>query len=461
MTSKHVITFFYLYLCASLGLMAQQQMGRGVQDRSAYYQYGEPFYCEPIITAHTNQDSARVTFLFKIMNDVVAFSKNQKIRDPRGSYVAAPFVTIEIRNSENIIIRRLGWKDSAFVSNFDKTNAKNEFIYGVGSLILSTGKYTADIVLGDKETPQIRKIKTQPIIIGKPSQHWMSNIVFGKNFEDTVVSKIIPVHLGGDMPFGTDKVAAIVTLFGQKDYTQFSWKIEQLRSQESNASWGSFATIESFVTSNPKKVLHFTEEALFGSGIDTYMTLINVDKNAASLIIPMPTESLVPGRYKLTIVSSSDTKDSITHTFDVRWDKMPMSLIRPTYAIECMYYILSDEEYDEMNSGNDEEKRKKLFNYWKTKDPTPGTMFNEAMAEYFRRVDYAFFNFQTLAENDGAKSQRGKIYILFGAPKHVEKRLTDDNRVQETWSYPEKVKKEFTFEKSSTGSFKLTKTNDL
>ncbi len=63
-----------------MGLMAQQQMGRGVQDRSAYYQYGEPFYCEPIITAHTNQDSARVTFLFKIMNCFhITFNGNRDV----------------------------------------------------------------------------------------------------------------------------------------------------------------------------------------------------------------------------------------------------------------------------------------------------------------------------------------------------------------------------------------------
>lgn len=440
----------------------QPTMGRGAQDRSAYYQYGDPFFCEPIVTPHGSRDSASVTFLFKIMNDVVAFSKSPRIRDPRGTYVAAPFVNIEIRNSENIIIRRIGWKDSAFVANFDKTNAKNEFIFGITSLVLPTGKYIADIILGDKESPQIRKIKTQPIRIGKSSEQWFSGVFFGKNYEDTLRSKILPVHLGGDLSFGTEKIAAFVTIFGQTQTQKYQWKIEQQRSIEgATAAWGSFATIESYAMSTPSKSLHFTEEALYGSGIDTYMTMKNSTTENSLLMIPLPTESLIPGRYSLTITSLSQKQDSLTHTFDVRWDKMPMSLIRPTYAIECMYYILTDTEYDEMNSGSDEEKRKKLFSYWKAKDPTPGTTFNEAMAEYFRRVDYAYFNFQTLAESDGAKSQRGKIYILFGAPKHVEKQLTDDNKVLETWSYPEKVKKEFTFEKTSTGTFKLTKTKDL
>ena len=37
------------------------------------------------------------------------------------------------------------------------------------------------------------------------------------------------------------------------------------------------------------------------------------------------------------------------------------------------------------------------------------TPYNEEMAEYFSRVDYAFYNFQTINQKDGAKTDRGKI----------------------------------------------------
>lgn len=438
-------------------------MGRGSQDRSSYYQFGDAFFCEQIVTGKSNTDSASITFLFRIMNDVLAFSKAPRTKDSRGAYVATPFVTVELRNSENVIVRRIGWKDSAFSQSFDRTNSKSHFVYGAIASSLAPGSYTAEITLGDKESAQIRKIKSKQIVIGKPNTVWYSNVFFARGYNDTLHSRLLPIQMGGDMPFGSDDIAACITIFGKPEGLDYSWKLEQVRAGENNSlSWGTFASVESKAKANTSKSLTFTDESLFGSGIDTYVSVIptQTSDNSALLVLPMPVSSIVPGHYALKIFAPH-LKDTLTHTFDVRWDRMPMSLIKPTYAIECMYYILTDEEYDEMNSGNDEEKRRKLFSYWKGKDPTPNTTFNEAMAEYFRRVDFAFFNFQTLSETDGAKSQRGKVYILYGSPKHIEKHLTDDNRVQEEWSYPDKVKKEFLFEKTSNGAFKLMQTKDL
>lgn len=463
-TTTFVFVLLLIY-ASTFSVRAQQPaMGRGMQDRSSYYQFGDAFFCEPIITPKTNSDSVAVTFLFRIMNDIIAFSKAPRTRDSRGAYVATPLVTVEIRNSENVIIRRLGWKDSSFVSSFDKTNSKSDFVNGASATFLTSGTYTAEVTLGDKESVQIRKIKTKPIVIGKTNTVWWSNLFFAKGYNDSLQSRLIPVQMGGDVPFGTEPIAACFTIFGDlKDY-RFSWKVEQTKTDEPGqlAAWGTFATVESTENANPSKSVMFTDESLFGSGTIPYLTISkSPEQPKTSLItIPMPIGTMLPGQYILKVYSSQ-MKDTITQKFDMRWDRMPMSLIKPSYAIECMYYILTDEEYDEMNSGNDEDKRKKMFAYWKAKDPTPATTYNEAMAEYFRRVDYAFFNFQTLTESDGAKSQRGKIYILFGSPKHIEKQLTDDNRVQETWSYPEKVKKEFVFEKTTNGIFKLVQTKDL
>ncbi len=459
----YLVVFSFLVNSPFCVIAQQSMMGRGAQDRSSYYQFGDVFFCEPIVTGKGNSDSVSITFLFRIMNDVLAFAKAPRTKDSRGAYVATPSVTVEIRNSENVIVRRVGWKDSAFTQSFDKTNSKSHFVYGAIASALSSGTYTADITLGDKESAQIRKIKTKPIIIGKPNAVWYSNVFFARGYNDTLKSSLLPVQMGGDMPFGTDNIAACITVFGKPEGLEYSWKLEQIKSTENNFSaWGTFASVESAAKADPTKCLTFADESLYGSGVDTYVSVIPTDvgRNASLLTLPMPVSSLLPGHYALKIYAKH-LKDTIVHTFDVRWDRMPMSLIKPTYAIECMYYILADDEYDEMNSGNDEEKRKKLFSYWKGKDPSPNTTFNEAMAEYFRRVDFAFFNFQTLSETDGAKSQRGKVYILYGSPKHIEKHLTDDNRVQEEWSYPDKVKKEFLFEKTSNGVFKLMQTKDL
>ncbi|MES2766695.1 MAG: GWxTD domain-containing protein, partial [Bacteroidota bacterium] len=96
-----------------------------------------------------------------------------------------------------------------------------------------------------------------------------------------------------------------------------------------------------------------------------------------------------------------------------------------------------------------------IFSYWRTKDPSAQTSFNEALAEYFNRVDYAFFNFQTIEERDGARTERGKIYILHGKPTSINRTFDPGKPVTERWRYENKVKKEFVFEAITEGRFKL------
>ena len=82
------------------------------------------------------------------------------------------------------------------------------------------------------------------------------------------------------------------------------------------------------------------------------------------------------------------------------------------------------------------------------------------MAEYFNRADYAFFNFKTIYEKDGAKTDRGKIYILYGAPDDVKNTMNEKGEAQEIWIY-HKLRKQFTFETDKTDIIYLKEIKDL
>jgi GWxTD domain-containing protein len=77
------------------------------------------------------------------------------------------------------------------------------------------------------------------------------------------------------------------------------------------------------------------------------------------------------------------------------------------------------------------------------------------MTVYFQRVDYAFANFRTLKEENGALTDRGKIYILYGKPSNVERSLAPGGPPKETWTYGS-LNREFIFEDPSRqGNYKL------
>jgi GWxTD domain-containing protein len=60
-----------------------------------------------------------------------------------------------------------------------------------------------------------------------------------------------------------------------------------------------------------------------------------------------------------------------------------------------------------------------LDKFWLRRDPDPATPANEYEDEFWRRVDYVDAHFATPL-TEGVKSDRGEIYVRYGAPEEIE-----------------------------------------
>jgi len=82
-------------------------------------------------------------------------------------------------------------------------------------------------------------------------------------------------------------------------------------------------------------------------------------------------------------------------------------------------YIISDEERKTFrNLGNDEERDAFIEQFWLRRNPNPDSPDNEFREEHYRRIAYA--NEHYAAGKPGWKTDRGHIYIAFGAPDSVD-----------------------------------------
>lgn len=82
-----------------------------------------------------------------------------------------------------------------------------------------------------------------------------------------------------------------------------------------------------------------------------------------------------------------------------------------------------------------DDKRKFLFNFWKRRDSNLMTPRIEYRDEYFKRVKEANKLYKQ-SFTDGWKSDRGRIYILYGVPSDVEKHFMEtDIKNYEIWTY--------------------------
>jgi len=86
---------------------------------------------------------------------------------------------------------------------------------------------------------------------------------------------------------------------------------------------------------------------------------------------------------------------------------------------EDVVYIITDEERAAFKQlSNDEERDNFIEAFWQRRDPTPDTEENEFKEEHYQRIAYANEHFA--AGVPGWKTDRGRIYIVFGKPDEIE-----------------------------------------
>src|SRR5208282_4554989 len=99
--------------------------------------------------------------------------------------------------------------------------------------------------------------------------------------------------------------------------------------------------------------------------------------------------------------------------------KQELSKTYKKWLDEDVVYIISDEERKAFKQlSNDEERDQFIKAFWQRRDPTPDTEENEFKEEHYRRIEYANEHFA--AGIPGWKSDRGRIYIMYGPADEIE-----------------------------------------
>jgi GWxTD domain-containing protein len=85
---------------------------------------------------------------------------------------------------------------------------------------------------------------------------------------------------------------------------------------------------------------------------------------------------------------------------------------------DVVYIITPQESAAFKNLVTDEEREHFIVQFWLRRDPTPDTVENEAKEEHYRRIAYANDHFASGIP--GWKTDRGRIYILYGPADEIE-----------------------------------------
>ena len=166
--------------------------------------------------------------------------------------------------------------------------------------------------------------------------------------------------------------------------------------------------------------------------------------------IPIPFTQNKRGRYQIEL---SFLKDKQTTSFSYGYYTKNYWTDDIDEVVGVMRYILPYSEYKKLIEKEDSEKWNLVNKYWRGKDPSEETDENELLIELNERVRFSNKKFSILMH--GWRSDRGRIYIIYGEPHIVDESYQDNMGYNyQKWVYSNG--KEFIFiDRTMSGDYTL------
>lgn len=415
-----------------------------------------PITYEAVALFHADSSKMQLNIHYRIGQNFFIFVRNESAPQ-QIEYVAHGELVVELLNEQKVSVARQILQLPLTRTTLPRESDRTPSLQGVVSLFASPGKYTIVFSVDDHESGRtfMEKTRNVALLASKPGSLEVSDLVMCRQ---PVLSKgpeiFVPMNRGGNVLFA--EVGGYLTEIFQPtvpDSLTVTWKLtgqadgfgEKIQKVE-----GSKFTLLDGVL----RLLPQDQGVLYG--------LKPSSQGCKTLYVPLPLEKLEPGSYTLEVQyrSGKASKQDI-HQFHVTWPSHPFSLTDPDLAVDALRHIAKESEIDGMLSGSAERRAGSFYRFWRERDQDTTTAYSQAMAEYYYRVDETMRKFSTARENDGYKTDRGRIYILYGPPPKSERVLQPNSGPKEIWTY-ERLHRRFIFiDPSKNGNYILSQAENL
>ena len=372
---------------------------------------------------------AKLYLAVAIQNDILQFKKAEK------GFTARYQITIAMRNQQGVIFKET-WKRSTSVKTFELTNSRTRYQYSAfkikqifpfESQKILPGNYNCLLEVRDLNAKTSYKSMRDFVI---PSLDSLTN---NQPAASGITFLIFPAQDSLLQLYPTKKVIR----FGQQAYAFFRMRTKKQKAMD--------FSVRIFLKQEEEDYLFYSRN-------------IHIDSDSLSteVLYKMPMDTLPEGDYRIRF--ETDFADEMfirEREFSVIWYEKPIYLYRADLAIRPMRYLLSPEEFERVNDMNYKEQEAWLDQYWREKDPTPKTIYNELLTVFYERVDKAIRQYSSRFQ-EGWETDRGRIFILYGEPdKIINNRYAANSIPHIVWIY-KKENLEFIFvDRNGTGEFTL------
>jgi GWxTD domain-containing protein len=171
---------------------------------------------------------------------------------------------------------------------------------------------------------------------------------------------------------------------------------------------------------------------------------VALTRSAESAVVRPAETALFLGSYVFELgLGVGRSRWRVDRSFEVEESGPPLGK-EFTRMLEVLSYIAMPKEIEHLRSLTPDGQAQGWEEFWRRRDPAPGTERNEALIEFFRRVRYTESHFQGFGP--GWRSDMGRIHIKYGLPDQVETQTARGGIVTlELWTYSSPYRR-FVFE---------------
>lgn len=408
---KHIIIFILF----SVTTIAQVEYSRGNNKA----QYLPNFYLDLASYKSKEAGKTKVDVFIKIPYSNLQFLKNDK------GYQSKYSIIVSVYDEDDELKLEKLWNETVTTRMFDQTALRTSYNVSYKSLHIPPGRYKFVCKLEDNESRKHAVYERMINVREYKDDLELSDLILVSEFIQTQQGlKIIP---------------SISNIFTSKD-TSISFFYEIYSNAASDAK-------VSYAINNKDG------EPLY---VKDYIFSLKEGKNEIRETLDMISFSL--GDYQLEVKLLDENNGMIKGSgkaFASNIFGIPQSIRDLDLAIRQMQFIATPEEIENIDTvDNYQLKLDKYLDYWKNLDPSPNTITNETMNEYYRRVSYAEAHFK--GSFKGWRSDMGMIYITLGPPDQVTRRPYQlDSKPYEIWDYFN-INRRFIFvDKTNFGDYRL------
>lgn len=311
-------------------------------------------------------------------------------------YTAAAELEIDLTGRKQGVAETCIWQVNTAVKTFQATHDNGTFLRTVDSAEVAAGRYEILLKYRDLNGAQQLTVK-QRLHLPKPSPVYASPPLYF--YPDLVEDH--PLSIQGHPP---------ASLIGHWDF---------------NRDWGILLRIWREEATLPVEVDLKVMEEKEGTTVFSLDTLLHNGQSEETLPVVVPARRLEERRHRLRVLYRWEG-DSTRQTVPVQivWFDKPRSLWNKDLTIKPLQYIMDETAYQALTEGNEAEQLARVREFWKEKDPTPDTPYNELMHEFYSRVDSAIARF-SIRGRLGWQTDRGRVYITNGPPDEIEDHSLD------------------------------------